>query len=341
MKPRQYAIGIDISAEDFTVSVSTDPGIVLYGSKMFDNNLNGFNKLNDWLKQLGIKSKDSVFCMEATGVYGERLCYFLNEHKYTIAVEPPLKVKRAFKVDGHKTDAVDSLQIAEYAIRFYDELNIWEPREDIVEKMKALISTRELLVRQKTAASNSLKALNRKVVKSVVAIKVLKSNIKMFTRKIKALEKEMDNLIDKKPEIKQTVNILRSTPGVQSLMAANMLVVTNCFTSEKHHKQLASFLKIAPLQYQSGSSVFKKPRTPKYGPSVMRKLLHLAARSAVTHNPTFKKYYLRKQAAGKAKKLVLNNVENKLIKIMCAMIRDQKPYMENYHSINPNILKLA
>lgn len=338
MKPRQYAIGIDISSEDFAVSISTEPGIALYGPKMFTNNIEGFNKLNAWLKQLKIKPKDAVICMEATGVYGERLCYFLNEHKYTLAVEPPLKVKRSFKVDGHKTDAVDSRQIAEYALRFYDELNLWEPREDLVEKMKALISTRELLVKQKTAASNSLKALSRKAVKSVVAIKVLKGNIKMFDRRIKALEKEMDNLIDKKPAIRQTVNILRSTPGVQSLMAANMLVVTNGFTSEKHHKQLASYLKIAPLQYQSGTSVFKKPRTPKYGPSVMRKLLHLAARSAVYHNHAFKKYYLRKQAEGKAKKLILNNVENKLIKIMCAMIRDQKTFIDNYYSINPNLL---
>lgn len=159
MKPRQYAIGIDLSSEDFAVSVSTDLGIALHGPKMFTNNIEGFNKLNAWLTDLKIKPKDAVICMEATGVYGERLCYFLNEHKYAVVVESPLKVKRAFKVDGHKTDAVDSLQIAEYAIRFYDELNIWEPREDIVEKMKALITTRELLVRQKTAATNSLKAL--------------------------------------------------------------------------------------------------------------------------------------------------------------------------------------
>lgn len=338
MKPIQYAIGIDISSEDFAVSISTEPGIVLYGSKIFDNTTAGFKELNDWVKQFKIKPKDAVVCMEATGVYGERLCYFLKEHKYTIAVESPLKVKRAFKVDGHKTDPVDSLQIAEYALRFYDELNIWEPREDIVEKMKALITTRELLVKQKTAASNSLIALNRKAVKSAVAIKVLKDNIKMFTRKIKALEKEMDNLIDQKPTIRQTVNNLKSIKGVQSLMAANMLVVTNGFTSEKHHKQLASFLKIAPLQYQSGSSVYKKPRTPKYGPSIMRKLLFMAALSAVTHDPAFQKYYLRKQAEGKTKRLVINNVENKLIKIMCAMIRDRKPFIENYHSLSPNFL---
>lgn len=341
MKARQFAIGIDISSKDFAVSISTEPSIALYGSKMFANNLNGFNKLNDWLKQLKIKPKDAVICMEATGVYGERLCYFLNEHKYTIAVEPPLKVKRAFKIDGHKTDAVDSLQIAEYALRFYDELNIWHPREDIVEKMQTLITTRELLVRQRTAAKNSLKALQKKVVKSTLAVNVLNSNIKIFDRKIKKLESEMDNLINQRPKMKQTVNILKSVTGVQRLLASNMLVLTNGFTADKNHKQVASYLKIAPLQHQSGSSVYKKPKAPKYGPSIMRKLLHLAARSAVTHNPTFKKYYLRKQAEGKAKMLVLNNVENKLIKIMCAMIRDQKPFIENYHSLNPNILKMA
>ena len=137
------------------------------------------------------------------------------------------------------------------------------------------------------------------------------------------------------------MNNLKTIKGVSNLLTANMLVVTNGFTSGKHHKQLASYLKIAPLQYQSGSSVFKKPQTPHYGPSVVRKLLYLAALSAVNYNHAFKKYYLRKQAEGKVKKLVLNNVQNKLIKIMCAMIRNQKPYIDNYHSINPNLLNLA
>jgi hypothetical protein len=39
----------------------------------------------------------------------------------------------------------------------------------------------------------------------------------------------------------------------------------------------------------------------------------LAARSVATHNELFKKYYLRKQAEGKAKQLVLNNIANKLL----------------------------
>lgn len=50
MKPRQYAIGIDLSSEDFAVSISTDPGIALYGPKMFDNTTEGFKELNAWIQ---------------------------------------------------------------------------------------------------------------------------------------------------------------------------------------------------------------------------------------------------------------------------------------------------
>ena len=40
--------------------------------------------------------------MEATGVYNEVLAHFLVANGYPVAVEPPLKVKRAFKPVGHR-----------------------------------------------------------------------------------------------------------------------------------------------------------------------------------------------------------------------------------------------
>lgn len=341
MKQPSYSTGIDIASDDFVVSISTTPGIALHGPKTFDNNRQGFKELDAWFKQIKIKPKEMIICMEATGVYGEHLCYFLHSYNYTVAVDPPLKVKRAFKIDGHKTDPVDSIQIAEYAIRFFDELNIWEPREDIVEKMKALITTRELLVNHKTAATNSSYALNRKAVRPTAANRTLKSHIQTLTKKIKTLEKEMDKLIQKEPQMGQTVNNLKSLPGVQNLLAFNMLVITNGFKTEKHYKEMNSYLKIAPVKHESGTSVYKKPRTPKFGPSIMRKLLHLAARSVVTHKADFRKYYIRKQKEGKANKLILNNVENKLVKIMCAVIRDHNSYIPNHISIHPNLLKNA
>lgn len=265
MKQPQLSTGIDIAADTFVVSIISKPGAALHGPNEFENNLDGFDELVAWFKQNNIKPKDIIICMEATGVYGERLCYFLHNLKYRLAVEQPKKVKRAFKIDSHKTDPLDSLQIAEYAFRYFDKLNLWKPREEIVEKIKALITTRELLVAHKTAVSNSLHSLKRKAVRSTTAIRIMKKEKKAIANDIKTLEKEMDNLTYVEPYVRQTVNNLKTLCGVQDLMALNMLVITNGYETEKSYKQISSYLKIAPLMHTSGTSVFKKPKKLNMG----------------------------------------------------------------------------
>ncbi len=104
--------------------------------------------------------------MEATGVYSEVLAHFLAANGYPVAIEPPLKVKRAFKPAGHKSDPVDSPQIAEYAYRFWDELSLWNPRAEILEQIKTLLTTREQFVVQRTGHQNALQALQRKRVRT-------------------------------------------------------------------------------------------------------------------------------------------------------------------------------
>jgi putative endonuclease len=111
------------------------------------------------------------------------------------------------------------------------------------------------------------------------------------------------------------------------------------FTSSAHAKRLASYLGIAPLQHTSGTSVFRASQSRHFGPATPRKLLYLASCSVVTHNPEFRKYFLRKTAEGKSPRLVLNNVANKLLKLVCALIRSQQSYIPNYRSVNPLLLK--
>jgi hypothetical protein len=58
----------------------------------------------------------------------------------------------------------------------------------------------------------------------------------------------------------------------------------------------------------------------------MKKLLHTAALCAVTYYPEFKTYYERKIAEGKPKMLILNNVRNKIILRVAAVIKHNKVY---------------
>ena len=342
MNPVQFYVGIDISNHDFTVSVLTEPQAPVHTLPQVPNTYAGFEKLEAWLISHKVHPTNSVLCMETTGVYGEALAYFLTAKGYRVAAEPPLKVKRAFPHKGHKNDTVDSVNIAEYAYRFADELRTWRPKPALVEQIRILLTTREQLVQQKTALTNALKALQKKVVQTPLANQIYQENIQRLHHQIKQIEKELNRLIDKHPDFRKIVTLLISIPGVGMLLAANFLVATNGFENDIafHYRKAAAYIGICPYEYTSGSSVYRRPRIPKYGPSKLRKLLHLAARSVVTHNANFAAYYQQKLAQGKTPKLVLNNVSNKLLKIMCAIIRTRKNFVDNYVSIYPHLAQI-
>ena len=68
------------------------------------------------------------------------------------------------------------------------------------------------------------------------------------------------------------------------------------------------------------------------------KLLFLAALLISMHNPQFRIYFLRKVQEGKPKQLVINNIANKLLKVIVAVVRTQTAFIPNYRSVNPGLL---
>jgi transposase len=333
----KYFVGVDIASSAFMVSVGTQPWKLLLKPQEFENTEDGYQALLDYLSNHQMSASQTVVCMEATGVYSEGLAYFLFAKGYQVAVQPPLEVKRAFKPNTPKTDALDSIQIAEYACRFADRLTLWKPRAEILEQVKVLLATREQFVAQNTAHKNALQAIQRKAIKTPFAEQAHEQIIEQFKKQIHAIDQEIRRLIESDPSFKQTLLLLLSILGVGLTLAAHMLLFTSVSI---HHKQLASFLGIAPQEYSSGSSVFKMPSSRHFGPPAARKLLYLAACSLRTHQQQFKAYFLRKTAQGKSPRLVLNNIANKLIKIICAVLRSQKPFVSDYCSVNPAILKM-
>lgn len=339
MNTPRYYVGIDMSSANFTISAGTKPWQIVTEAIDFENSQEGFGLLLTWLEQHDMQTDNTILCMEATGVYGEGLAYFVNAHEYRIAIEAPLKVKRAFMPHGHKNDQVDSQQIAEYSYRFYDELRYWEPREQILEQIKVLLSTREQFTTQKTAHQNTLKALKRKVVVTPLAEQLHQQSVQQIKQSIKQVDAEIQRLIDQDPKYGQMIKLLVTVPGVGLLLATHMLLmVENAPSQAANPKQLAAYIGISPHEYRSGSSVYKPASSRHYGPAQVRKLLYLASLSVRTHNLTFKRYFLRKVAEGKSKKLVLNNIANKLLKVMCAVLRSQTPFIPAYRSFHPSLL---
>jgi len=328
----QSFVGIDIASASFVACVGTTPWKLTVKPVKFENDEEGFVSFLDWLKEHNLSSKHTVVCMEATGVYGEGLAYFLHASGYTVAVEPPLNIQRKFPVNASKTDELDCQYIAEYACRYADKLSYWQPRAEVLEQVKVLLTTRQHFSVQLTGHKNALHAVKRKKVVSELAKQAHQSMIEQIAKQIKAIDKEIRRLIDSDPTFKQTLLLLLSVPGIGLQLAAHLLIHMQTTLDPK---VLASFIGICPIQHESGSSVYSTPTSRHYGPSVLRKLLYLAACSVRTHKKQFQHYFFRKVAEGKHKKLVLNNIQNKILKIACAVVRSQKPYIPNYVSVNP------
>lgn len=334
-------IGVDVSAETLAVSLFAKPGQPLVTKDDFENSLDGFKQVLEWVRSNRATPTNSLFCLEATGVYGESFSYFLQAQGFPIAIEPPLKVKRAFQQNGRKTDAVDSQQIAEYAYRFQDELNFWKPNQDTVEQTRVLLTLWDQFTDQITSSQNVLKAFQRKPVKTPLAEKLLLETIERLKANKKTIQQEIKQLMESEPSYKEKARVLISAPGVGILLAASLFVLSGGFSHELHPKKLASFLGICPFEHKSGSSIDRKPHSRGFGPGRMRKLLHLAARSVATHNPTFRAYFQRKVAQGKPKLLVLNNIGNKILKVVCALVKSKTSFIPEYRSVNPVLLKKA
>ena len=194
------------------------------------------------------------------------------------------------------------------------------------------MTTRQHFSVQLTGPKNGLHAINRKKVSSDLAKHLHQNMIEQISKHIKALDQEIRRLIDSDPTFKQTLLLLLSVPGIGLPWAAHLLITMQ---ETLDPRILAAFIGICPIKHQSGSSIYSAPTSRHYGPPAMRKLLYLAACSVRSHKKPFQQYFFRKAAEGKHNKLIWNNIQNKILKIACTVVRSQKPYVSNYVLVNP------
>jgi transposase len=261
-------------------------------------------------------------------------------HNYALAVEPPLRVKRAFPTYGHKNDVTDSQHLVEYAYRFFDELHMWQPPDNVLKQARTLLKTREQLTKNLSSYQSTLKILKREVVRTPMAEKVYEDLIKELRSLVKEIDKQIVSLMEEHPFFKHKFNLLLSIPGVGLQLASYILVITQGGKRELRSRELAAYIGICPYEHTSGTSVYRRAHSKKNGPGSIRKLMYLSALSLRTHQDCFHQYFTRKVVQGKPKRLVINNISNKLLRIICAVMRSGKPYIPGYVSLHPESLRI-
>ena len=322
MKNYVLNIGVDVSKSTLDICV-----IDLSHKKSFEikNTRKNIQSFFEPYKGLNIR-----VCCENTGKYNWVLLHVLSEFGIPCYQVNPLHLKRSIGLVRGKDDVIDSYRIGLFISKNHDSLAPYLPMDGDLQKIKVLLSKRNLLVKQRAQhKSNCKEDILLKEIDLELIDDYQKSIIEFLDQKIKHLEKMIGDLIKGNSLLKKQNDIMLSIPGVGKIVTWNVLVKTNAFKNITKAKKFACYSGVAPFQFQSGTSIYSKPKVSHYADKSMKKLLHMAAMSAIQRNNDLRDYYLRKVAEGKNKMLVLNAVRNKIIQRIFAMIKSKKKYCLN------------
>lgn len=318
-------IGIDVSKNKLDCLWLRDLTTGKAKSKVVSNQPDGYQALMAWAeKHLGCSVAEIGFVMEATGIYHEALAYALSAAGARVAVVNPARIRDYAKSLGErsKNDRRDSYVIAHYGCT--QQLTGWQPEPPEVRELKALLARLEAVEKDVQREANRLEKATLGQASTVV-IDSIRSMYAALQAERQRLERLIDDHIDGHPTLKQDADLLKSIPGIGPVLSRYLMVT---YRSRAFHSaaQMAAYLGVVPVTYESGSSVRGRPRLSKSGSSVIRAKLYLPAVVASRCNRQARELYQRLLKNGKAKMSALGAVMRKLVHMCFGVLKHQQAY---------------
>jgi transposase len=320
---RQALVGLDVAKAKLDVALKVPAG--KWKTKVVANTPAGFAELRAWLAKHGVIC--AHVCMEATGVYWERVAEDLADHGFAVSVVNPAQIKAFAAALGvrSKTDAVDAKVIAEFCASSNPRL--WVPASPRVRRLRALVGRREALVDLRTQESNRLEVSATAEVRSSI-----EQVIALLDLQIKQIERQIKKDVDDDPTLREQRQLLDSIPGVGPATAAMFLSHYGGELRFDKAAQAVAFAGLDTRQHESGSSVRGKPTLSKKGHSSIRRALYMPAVVAMSKTAWGKAFSSRLLAAGKPKMLVIGALMRKLVAIAYGILKSGKPFNPALHT---------
>ena len=188
-------------------------------------------------------------------------------------------------------------------------------RSELQERLSVLMARRSQVSLALISEKNHLSTIAYPDVK-----KLIEASIENLEQQIIQLEELIAEIIDHNPELKNNEKIICSVPGAGKITAAILLAdLPELGTLD--HKKVAALVGVAPFNRDSG--YYRGKRRIKGGRQSIRKILFMAAITAIKWNPVIKEFYERLLKRGKVKKVAIVACMHKLLTIMNAMVKAQ------------------
>ncbi|MGQ8870618.1 IS110 family transposase [Myroides sp. TSA_177.3] len=328
MSKFKHFVGIDISKEYFDVTILTDSKSTFHNQ--FSNDKDGVKELLKWIKSNQCFLKDTLICMEHTGIYKSIIVENLLKKRCYLWVEMAYRIVHSNGVQRGKNDKIDSERIAIYAKKNQEDVTLFKAPRDVLKKIQVLLRQRDTYKKKKTALTSKTNELKGFEPKMYAELSVINNNvIKEIEKAIEAIDQRLQELIKEDQEVYEIYKLVISVIGVGTITAMALIYYTNMFTSFETPRQLASYCGVVPFEHTSGKSIRGKPKVHHMSNKTLKRLLYLCAMSSIQHDPVIKNYYQRQSERGKNNMLTINNIKNKLLMRICSCVRNKKKYVVN------------
>ena len=147
--------------------------------------------------------------------------------------------------------------------------------------------------------------------------------MKALERELSSVDADIDDAVRGSAIWRETEDLLASVPGVGPIIART-LIAELPELGRLDRKKIAALAGLAPFTRQSGQ--WRGKSFIGGGRTSVRAALFMGAMVARRHNPILKAFFERLVAAGKPRMVALIAVARKLLTILNAILRDQKPW---------------
>jgi transposase len=260
----------------------------------------------------------ALVVIEATGGYETVVASALAAARLPLAVVNPRRIRDFARATGKlaKTDALDAAAIAHFAEAVRPPVR---PIQD--EEAQALgerVARRRQIIEMMVAERNRRRHVTQTRIQGAID-----RHLALLQTELSEIERDIDGAIRQSAAWQANADLLESVPGVGKATLRTLIAeLPELGTLDR--RKIAALAGLAPMNRDSGQR--RGRRAIAGGRASVRAALYMAALVATRANPVIAAYHAKLRAAGKAHKQALTACMRKLLVILNAIIRDQKPW---------------
>jgi len=313
-------IGIDVSKDSLELAMDEKGK-----TQCLSNNDDGVIKLLAAIKSAG--GNVGAVVLEATGGFERLSAVALCRAGLPVMVINPRQARDFAKAMGHlaKTDAIDARVLSHFACMLYQS----DRRERLLmklpdanqESLQGLVTRRKQLIQMLVAEENRLALSNKRQRKSIETV------LKLLKKELTIIDHDIDGQL--KEHFAEKIALFKGFKGIGVGTQASLMAALPELGSLSH-EQVGKLVGVAPLNCDSGKH--KGQRITWGGRADVRSMLYMATMSAIRFNAVIKPFYERLLVKGKPKKVAIVACMHKVLTILNAIVKSNKPWDEHHFS---------